>query len=83
MRRQSRPRRGRRRAAAALEQALITRYGTLGRGPAPFLPPSENGLVFTRRHYKRVGRTYRLESEFITPPCPQLHAMVERVNRVL
>lgn len=31
-------------AVAALEQALITRYGTLGRVPAPFLLRSDNGL---------------------------------------
>lgn len=34
-------------ALAALEQALITRYGTLGRVPSPFLLRSDNGLVFT------------------------------------
>ena len=39
-------------AAAALEQALIPRYGTLGRVPAPFLLRSDNGLVFTSRALK-------------------------------
>ena len=38
-------------AAAALEQALITRFGVLGRVPKPFLLRSDNGLVFTSRNY--------------------------------
>ena len=70
-------------AAAALEQALITRYGTLGRVPVPFLLRSDNGLVFTSRHYKRLVRSYGLEQEFITPHCPQQNGMVERVIRTL
>ena len=36
-------------AASALEQALITRYGTLGRPTKPFLLRSDNGLIFTSR----------------------------------
>ena len=36
-------------AEAALEQALIARFGTLGRVPSPFLLRSDNGLVFTSR----------------------------------
>jgi putative transposase len=38
-------------AEAALEQALIARYGTLGRVTAPFLLRSDNGLVFTSRSF--------------------------------
>jgi len=64
-------------AAAALEQALITRYGTLGRVPVPFLLRSDNGLVFTSRHYTRLVRSYGLQQEFITPHCPQQNGMVE------
>ena len=70
-------------AAAALEQALITRFGTLGRVPAPFLLRSDNGLVFTSRHYTRLVRSYGLQQEFITPHCPQQNGMVERVIRTL
>jgi putative transposase len=33
-------------AESALEQALIARYGTLGRVTSPFLLRSDNGLVF-------------------------------------
>lgn len=34
-------------ASAVLKQALINRYGTLGRVPVPFLLCSDNSLVFT------------------------------------
>jgi len=64
-------------AAAALEQALITRFGTLGRVPAPFLLRSDNGLVFTSRRYTRLVRSYSLQQEFITPHCPQQNGMIE------
>lgn len=36
-------------AEAALVQALIARYGTLGKVTAPLLLRSDNGLVFTSR----------------------------------
>lgn len=70
-------------AAAALEQALITRFGTLGRVRTPFLSRSDNGLVFTSRAYTRLVRSYGLKQEFITPHCPQQNGMVERVIRTL
>ena len=70
-------------AEAALEQALLQRYGTLGRVTAPFLLRSDNGLVFTSRSYTRLVRSYGLKQEFITPHCPQQNGMVERVIRTL
>lgn len=70
-------------AAAALEQALIVRFGTLGRVQAPFLLRSDNGLVFTSRNYTRLVRSYGLRQEFITPHCPQQNGMIERVIRTL
>jgi putative transposase len=70
-------------AQAALEQALISRYGTLGRVREPFLLRSDNGLVFTSRNYTRLVRSYGLQQEFITPHCPQQNGMVERVIRTL
>lgn len=69
--------------AAALEQALITRYGVLARVPRPFLLRSDNGLVFTSRIYTRLVRSYGLQQEFITPHCPQQNGMVERLIRTL
>lgn len=70
-------------AAAALEQALIARFGTLGRVHQPFLLRSDNGLVFTSRAYTRLVKSYGLQQEFITPHCPQQNGMVERVIRTL
>ena len=70
-------------AGAALEQALIARFGTLGRVPAPFLLRSDNGLVFTSRDYTRLVRSYGLNQEFITPHCPQQNGMVERLIRTV
>lgn len=68
-------------AGAALEHALIARFGTLGRVPEPFLLRSDNGLVFTSRSYTALVRSYGLRQEFITPHCPQQNGMVERVIR--
>ena len=58
-------------AEAALEQALIARFGTLGRVQQPFLLRSDNGLVFTSRSFTALVRSYGLKQEFITPHCPQ------------
>jgi len=70
-------------ATSALEQALIARFGTLGRVNRPFLLRSDNGLVFTSRDYTRMVHSYGLKQEFITPHCPQQNGMVERVIRTL
>ena len=70
-------------AEAALEQALIARYGTLGRVATPFLLRSDNGLVFTSRSYTALVRSYGLRQEFITPHTPEQNGMVERVIRTL
>jgi len=70
-------------AESALEQALIARFGTLGRVPAPFLLRSDNGLVFTGRGFTALVKGYGLRQEFITPHNPKQNAMVERVIRTL
>ncbi|MER5173685.1 IS3 family transposase [Thioclava kandeliae] len=70
-------------ASAALEHALIARFGTLGRVDQEFLLRSDNGLVFTSRHFTALVRSYGLRQEFITPHCPQQNGMVERVIRTL
>ena len=70
-------------AMSALEQALIGRFGTLGRVTTPFLLRSDNGLVFTSRAYTRLVRSYGLRQEFITPHCPQQNGMIGRVIRTL
>jgi len=70
-------------AESALEQALIKRYGTLGRINAPFLLRSDNGLVFTSRSYTRLVKHYGLQQEFITPHCPEQNGLAERVIRTI
>ncbi|WP_323073795.1 DDE-type integrase/transposase/recombinase [Mycetohabitans endofungorum] len=68
-------------AGNALEQALIARFGTLGRVSKPFLPRSDNGLIFTSRNYTALARSYGLKQEFTTPHCPPQNGIVERVIR--
>ena len=70
-------------ATSALEQALLARFGTLGRVPERFLLRSDNGLVFSSRSYTQLVRSYGLRQEFITPHCPQQNGMVERLIRTL
>ncbi|WP_246057644.1 DDE-type integrase/transposase/recombinase [Arenibacterium halophilum] len=70
-------------ASAALEHALISRFGTLGRVRNEFLLRSDNGLVFTSRHFTALVRSYGLKQEFISPHCPQQNGMVEKVIRTL
>ena len=70
-------------AGAALEQALIARFGSLGRVSTSFLLRSDNGLVFTSQHFRRLTKSYGLQQEFITPHCPQQNGMVERLIRSL
>ena len=70
-------------AGAALEEALIARFGALGRVSTRFLLRSDNGLVFTSNHFRRLTKTYGLQQEFITPHCPQQNGMVERLIRSL
>ena len=60
-------------AESTLEQALIARFGTLGRVPARFLLRSDNALV----------RSYGLRQEFITPHSPEQNGLVERVIHTL
>lgn len=70
-------------AESALEQALIARFGTLGKVQKSFLLRSDNGLVFTSRSYTALVKSYGLRQEFITPHCPQQNGMIERFIRTL
>ncbi|MEL6205542.1 MAG: IS3 family transposase [Pseudomonadota bacterium] len=70
-------------AVAALEHALIARFGTLGRVETPFLLRSDNGSVFTSRAYTKMVGSYGLRQEFITPHCPQQNGMMERLIQSL
>ena len=70
-------------AEAALEEALIARFGHLGRVPSPLLLRSDNGLVFTSKRYTATARAYGLTQEFITPYTPEQNGLVERFIRSL
>jgi putative transposase len=61
---------------SALGQALINRYGTLGRVNAPFLLRFDDGLVFTSRSYTRLVKSYGLQQEFITPHSHEQNGLV-------
>lgn len=68
-------------AEAALEEALINRYGILGRASDDLTIRSDNGLVFTSRRYTRTVFRYGIKQEFIRPHTPQQNGMVERLIR--
>lgn len=70
-------------AEAALEHALINRYGCLGRVSQKFLLRSDNGLVFSSKTYVNLVKAYGLHQEFITPYTPQQNGMVERLIRTI
>lgn len=70
-------------AGNALEQALINRFGTLGRVTEPLALRSDNGLIFTSKHYTALVRSYGLKQEFIMPYCPQQNGLIERFIRTL
>ena len=57
-------------ASAALEQALISRFGTLGqvREPYPAVFGQQPGIY--SRNSTRLARSYGLRQAFITPHCP-------------
>ena len=70
-------------AERAIEEACISRFGTLRpEGQTPVLR-SDNGLVFQSRRFRRACRDYRLHQEFITPYTPEQNGLVERFFRSL
>lgn len=68
-------------ATSALEHALISRFGTLGKVTRVFHLRSDKRLVSTSRRYTALVRSYSLKLEFTTPYCPLQNGMVERVIR--
>lgn len=70
-------------AEAALEDALINRYGLLGRAKDDLTIRSDNGLVFTSKQFTRTVYQYGLKQEFIRPHTPQQNGMVERLIRTV
>jgi len=68
-------------AEAALEEALISRYGVLGRAQDDLTIRSDHGLVFCSRRYTQTVYRYGIRQEFIRPHTPQQNGMVERLIR--
>ena len=70
-------------AEAALEDALIGRFGSLGRLTQPLTLRSDNGLVFTSQRFTVTVQRYGLQQEFIQPHTPQQNGMIERLFRTM
>ena len=66
-----------------MEEALIHRLGLLRRVVGPLALRSDNGLVFSRRHYTATVKAYGLTQEFTTPYTPEQNGLVERFFRSL
>lgn len=70
-------------AVAALEDALLTRYGLVGKASEGLQLRSDNGLVFTSKLFTQMAYQYGLKQEFIRPHTPQQNGMVERLIRTI
>jgi len=70
-------------AEAALEEALVHRFGALGRIHQPLALLSEIGLAFSSRHYTEPEKAYGLTQEFTTPYTPEKDGLFERFFRSL
>jgi putative transposase len=70
-------------AEAALEDALITRFGPGPQAPKDLVLRSDNGLIFLATSYRTTVREYGLKQEFITPYTPEQNGIIERVFRTL
>ena len=68
-------------AESALEEALISRFGHLGRVTAPLQLRSDNGLVFCSTRFTQTVKAYGLTQEFIAPYSPEQNGLVERFIR--
>jgi putative transposase len=72
-----------REAERALEEACLSRFGTLRpKGNTPVVR-SDNGLIFQSRRFRAACRQYNLTQEFITPYTPEQNGIIERFFRSL
>lgn len=70
-------------AEAALEDALIRRFGPHHPSLKELVIRSDNGLIFMAKSYRKTVRDYGLTQEYITPYTPEQNGIVERVFRTL
>ena len=65
------------------EEALIHRFGHLGKVLAPLALRSDNGLVFSSKRFTNTVKAYGLTQEFITPYTPEQNGLIERFIRTI
>jgi len=70
-------------AERALEEACLSRFGTLRPTGAPPVVRSDNGLIFQSRRFRRACHDYRLPQEYVTPYTPEQNGLIERFFRSL
>lgn len=71
-------------AEQALEEACLLRYGLVfPQGETRPMLRSDNGKVFTSKHFTACCKQYGLSQEFIRPYTPQQNGMIERFFRSL
>lgn len=70
-------------AEAALEDALIQRFGPRPLVDVDLTLRSDNGLVFMAKSYQQTVKDYGLRQEYITPYTPEQNGLVERVFRTM
>ena len=71
------------RSVSFLLSCLAGALGMPAHAQDPITLRSDNGLVFTSRHYTRTVYQYGLKQEFIRPHAPQQNGMVERLIRTV
>ena len=72
-----------REAERALEEACLSRFGTLRPTGATPVVRSDNGLIFQSRRFRRACHDYRLSQEYVTPYTPEQNGLIERFFRSL
>ena len=70
-------------AERAIEEACLSRFGTLRPTGSTPIVRSDNGLIFQSRRFRAACRDYRLTQEFITPYTPEQNGIIERFFRSL
>ena len=66
---------------AALEEAMINRYGFLGRALDDLTIQSAEDLVFTSGRYTRTVFRYCIKQAFLWPHTPKQNGMAEKLIR--
>jgi putative transposase len=65
-------------AERALDEACLTRFGTLRPHGLTSVMRSDNGLIFQSQRFRAACRYYHLCHEFITPYTPEQNCLVKR-----